>query len=166
MFQLRPATENDQPGIVKLIDEVLREYNDRICLADAEADLQDLRTNFADKGGVFWVLSETKTAKPPVIIGSHAGLPDPDQEMVCNFKRLYLAKPFRGSEWGERLMQVAVDWAIEKKFRRVEFWSDTRFQRAHNFFQKFGFQKTGQIRSMNDALQPYQEFFFYLDLAD
>ena len=61
-------------------------------------------------------------------------------------------------------MQIAIDWAVETGFERVEFWSDTRFQRAHRFFEKFGFQRSGEVRTMNDSHQEYQEYFYFLDL--
>ena len=59
----------------------------------------------------------------------------------------------------------AIDWAREAGFRRVEFWSDTRFARAHAFFGKLGFQTRGETRDMNDGFQPYSEFFFWLDIT-
>ena len=62
-------------------------------------------------------------------------------------------------------MQVTINWAIEKGFRRVEFWSDTRFERAHQFFARFGFQRDGRQRTMHDGHTPYKEYFFFLDLT-
>ena len=61
-------------------------------------------------------------------------------------------------------MDWAVDWSIKNKFHRVEFWSDVRFKRAHSFFEKYGFVKSGEIREMNDGALPYSEFFFYMNL--
>lgn len=61
-------------------------------------------------------------------------------------------------------MQVTIDWARDTGFERVEFWSDTRFERAHRFFEKFGFQKSGEVRDMTDSVVPYSEYFFFLEL--
>ena len=59
-------------------------------------------------------------------------------------------------------------WALERagalKMSRMEFWSDTRFERAHRFYEKNGFVRTGRVRTMTDAFDPYDEFFFYRDL--
>ena len=61
-----------------------------------------------------------------------------------------------------------MDWAIEQarqeEFKRIEFWSDTRFTRAHRFFERIGFQRDGRIREMSDGWIPYQEYFFWYDL--
>ena len=169
MPYLRLANIQDLNGISALIDSVLQEYGDHICLDGAEADLRDISSNYFDRDGMFWVLVK-QDAEPnrsdmkSPIIGCHAALANPNQKHVCNFKRLYLAKPFRGTQWGHRLMQIAIDWATESGFERIEFWSDTRFHRAHHFFKKFGFQLSGQSRVMHDSHQPYEEYFFYLNI--
>ena len=62
-------------------------------------------------------------------------------------------------------MQVTIDWTKEAGFARVEFWSDTRFERAHRFFEKFGFERDGRIREMFDGVDPYQEYFYFLDVS-
>ena len=61
-------------------------------------------------------------------------------------------------------MQNNIDWAKDQGIDRIEFWSDTRFERAHRFFAKFGFEKNGDVRSMDDSHEVYKEFFFFLDL--
>ncbi len=61
-------------------------------------------------------------------------------------------------------MDWAVDWSREHGFRRAQFWSDTRFTRAHRFFEGYGFTKTGEVRDMDDGALPYSEFFFALNL--
>ena len=88
----------------------------------------------------------------------------PLSEHVCTFRRLYLAADLRGADWGRRLMQWALDWASTAGFQRVEFWSDTRFTRAHQFFEKLGFQRDGRTRQMDDGHMPYAEHFFYREL--
>lgn len=164
--KIRIATNADCDGIVALIDGVLREYNDRICLEEggSEADLLDLQTGYFDRGGCFWVLESIDDKGRSSIMGTHATRPYPGKENVCTFKRLYLHRDLRGTHWGSDLMQVTIDWANEKQFGSVEFWSDTRFERAHRFFEKFGFQKTGRRREMDDSAIPYAEFHFRLEL--
>ncbi len=155
----RLATKADQPRIIELIDGVYTEYGEIMCLADADKDLLDIDGYYFARGGTFWVLEQDGR-----IVGSHASHPATTNPEVCTFRRLYLARELRGTEWGRRLMQLTIDWAREQNFRRVEFWSDTRFERAHRFFEKFGFQKTGEVRAMHDGVLPYSEYFFFLDL--
>lgn len=164
-LKIRLATAEDCDGIVELIDGVLVEYGDRICITPggSEADLLDLETGYRNKGGEFWVLEES-VGENCRIVGTHATRPDPSKQGVCTFKRLYLHADFRGTNWGHDLMQVTIDWARDTGFERVEFWSDTRFERAHRFFEKFGFQKSGEVRDMTDSVVPYSEYFFFLEL--
>ena len=165
-FTLRPATNQDQAGIIRLIGSVFEEYQTEVDLENAEADLLDLKKNYTDQGGQFWVLADQQNE----IHGCHSAMAENaplnhrDGQTVCTFKRLYLAANLRGTEWGQKLMQVAIDWAMTQKFNRVEFWSDSRFERAHRFFQKFGFETNGELRTMHDSFEPYQEFHFWMEL--
>jgi N-acetylglutamate synthase-like GNAT family acetyltransferase len=164
-FQLRFAQASDSKPIVELIDSVYREYNDAVCLAGAEADLVDLDASYFDQTGAFWVLERIDELTGNCeIVGTHAATSDPENSDVCVFRRLYLAAGLRGSMWGHRLMQTTIDWTKEQGFKRVEFWSDTRFSRAHRFFEKFGFVRDGRVRQMFDGNDPYQEYFYALDL--
>lgn len=156
---LRPVRAEDVPGVIALVDTVYREYGDRICLDDADRDLLTIHEHYHQQGGDCVVLSVGAR-----VVGLHAVVPLEGKAGICTFRRLYLDKSLRGFGWGERLMQWAVDRAIEMGFRRVEFWSDTRFTRAHRFFGRLGFRQTGEVREMRDAFEPYHEYFFCRDL--
>lgn len=162
-MQIRTAAKTDQPQIVRLIADILREYGDRICLDNCDSDLLDLQRNYFSAGGAFWVLEDGGK-----IFGTVAATPSFDafNEPVspCQLKRLYLHASLRGGNWGVQLMQTAVDWARREGFRQLEFWSDTRFSRAHNFYLKFGCQMTGQVRTVTDTYEPFEEYHFQLDL--
>ena len=160
-LNFRPATTADQPGIIDLVNRVYEEYGDRICLEEADADLLDLQGFYLQQEGEFIVLEKNDT-----ILGTHALLPLADQPGCCTFRRLYLDKSLRGESWGEQLMQWALERASARGFQRVEFWSDTRFERAHRFFQRLGFQPDGRVRQMTDGWIDYQEYFFSRPLDD
>jgi putative acetyltransferase len=160
---IRLARHDDSPAIIDLIADCYAEYDDRVCLeaGGAETDLLDLESRYRGQGGEFWVLELEGRIR-----GSHAALPHPGLPGVCCFRRLYLDRSLRGrTDWGHHLMQVTIDWARDRGFRRVEFWSDTRFQRAHRFFRKFGFEPDGRVREMHDGHEVYSEYFFFLDLS-
>jgi putative acetyltransferase len=159
MMQLRPARPEDQVAIRALIDTVYHEYDDRLCLENADRDLLDIDAHYLQAGGAFVVLDDAGRVR-----GTHAVLPEAARAKVCIFRRLYLEAALRGGPWGARLMQWAIDWARAHGMHRVEFWSDTRFTRAHAFFTRFGCQRDGRIRSMDDGYMPYQEYFFFLNL--
>ncbi|MEZ6093309.1 MAG: GNAT family N-acetyltransferase [Pirellulaceae bacterium] len=158
-MKFRKATNADWRQIADLIERVYHEYGETLCLDDADRDLLDIESYYFKRGGYFWVL-ESESG----IVGSHAAHPSVDAPTVCTFRRLYLDQELRGQDWGRQLMQITIDWAIENAFRKIAFWSDTRFARAHRFFERFGFVKTGEEREMFDAIEPYREFYFYLDI--
>jgi GNAT superfamily N-acetyltransferase len=158
--QLRIATPADQDSIASLIARVFHEYSERICLDAVDCDLVNLESHYFDKGGVFWVLEESGH-----VLGTSAVVPDDSTRGVCWLKRLYLDSSLRGTNWGRTLMQLAVDWAEEREFSRMVFWSDVRFERAHRFYEKHGCERTGEVRTMDDSYVPYQEYFFTLPLS-
>ena len=157
--QIRNADNGDCRKIIQLIDRVLGEWNDSVCLDDSEKDLNDVEANYWNRGGAFFVLEQAGE-----VIGSHAILPLDPQAKLCTFKRLYLDREFRGAGAGQELMQWNIDWVRQRGFERIEFWSDTRFDRAHRFFEKFGFEKSGEAREMDDSHQTYWEYPFFKTL--
>jgi len=156
---LRLASSQDCPSVIHLIDGVLREYGDEICLTGADQDLMDITGHYDQVGGAFVVLDDDARIR-----GTHAVVPDDSRHDVCFLRRLYLDKALRGGEWGSRLMDWTLEWATAHGARRVELWSDTRFERAHAFFRRCAFQPDGRERTMDDGLVPYREYFFYREL--
>ena len=162
---IRDVKQTDWEPIRDLIAACYKPYGERICLDGADNDLLDLLGAYARKGGAFavWEIEDAADTVGP-IHGTHAVLPLRPEEHVCVFRRLYLDPALRGRGLGDELMQWAVDWAKDNGYKKVEFWSDTRFHRAHSFFRRFGFQSNGETREMTDSFEPYQEYFFWLDL--
>lgn len=160
MIHLRAARREDQEAIMALIDTVYREYGDRLCPEGADSDLLDIDRHYVQLGGAFIVLDDMGQVR-----GTHAVVPEATRAGVCVFRRLYLEATWRGGPWGYWLMQWAIEWGQARGMQRVEFWSDTRFTRAHAFFARFGCQRDGRIRTMHDGWMPYQEYFFFLDLV-
>lgn len=158
-MHIRPATSEDGPAVAALIEGVYAEYGELLCLEGADSDLLDLEANYTGKSGEFVVLDDDGRVR-----GSHAMVPIEGRPGLCTFRRLYLDPELRGGEWGQQLMDWAIERATEHGFDRVEFWSDVRFERAHQFFKRFGFQSDGTSRVMNDGVTPYSEYFFFLDL--
>jgi len=160
-YFLRPVRRDDSATLIALIDGVYREYGDRICLENYDSDLFEVPDVYEAKGGAIVVACEDNGT----IAGVHASIPIDGQQELFTFRRLYVAPQYRGTTpVGRLLMQWAIDYARARGAKRIEFWSDTRFTRAHSFFKKFGFTSTGEVRTLTDSWEPYSEFFFYLNL--
>ncbi len=149
---LRPYRKEDRDPVIALIDGVYREYADRVHLEKSEADLRNVPANYAP--GYFMVLEDAGEIRATIAIS-----PDPERPEVCFLKRLYLDARLRGTGAGARLMEWFLETARGLGMTRAELWSDVRFERAHAFYRKHGFQNDGEIRDMDDSWQPYKDFF-------
>jgi putative acetyltransferase len=150
----------DESVVIAIIDGCYREHGDPgIHLEGFDADLLKVDQEYRRNGGEFVVLESDGK-----VVGSHAVYPLDKAKGLATFRRLYLKPEYRGSEHGNLLMQWAIDWVRERSYKNVEFWSDVRFERAHAFFGRFGFNKTGEIRHCSDYWLPYSEFRFTLEL--
>ena len=86
-----------------------------------------------------------------------------DDPSVILLRRMYLDAELRGTGAGARLINWALEKAVELNVRRMELWTDTRFERAHFFYKKMGFLGSGEVRAMDDGAMPYEEFMYYKD---
>lgn len=151
---IRPARQSDREAIIKIIDTCLGEIGDRFFPEGEGHDLLDIEAAYPAKGGAFVVLEHEGQ-----IIGTHATLPINQDKGIATFRRLYLKKEHRAQGFGRDLMVWAIEWCSDKGYKRIEFWSDTRFTCAHKFFESFGFVK-GATRDMDDGALPYSEYHF------
>lgn len=152
-FTIRAATNADAESVIALIDRVYREYGDRVHLEKVDRDLVDLENAYA-RGG-FWLLDDGETVRGTVAITPCNDAPD-----TCYLKRLYLDPALRGTGWGACLLEHAIGRAQQRGLRRMNFWTDVRFTRAHAFYEKHGFVADGRTRTLDDAWEPYTEFFY------
>ncbi|MCS5631608.1 MAG: GNAT family N-acetyltransferase [Pirellulaceae bacterium] len=154
------AQNSDKDRVVALIESCYQEHGDQVILNGDDSDLLNLEDNYRGQAGEFIFVEDQQQT----IVGCHAVVPLDQQTHSCTFRRLYLHKSLRGMGLGHALMQWAIAWARSQGFQRVEFWSDTRFERAHIFFLRSGFLTDKTAREMDDGIQPYSEFFFWIDL--
>ena len=140
-------------GVIALIDRVYQKYGDRICLPNADSDLNDISRTYFSTGGCFWLIAD----ESDTVIGTVAIIPEQCGQALL--KRLYLEPASWGTGAGGRLLDHAVDWCITKEIHTLHFWSDVRFTRAHAFYEKRGYIRDG-IRHMNDGWIPYSEYHF------
>ena len=157
-WNIRPGRKEDAEDLTRLVDEVYREYGDEVDLEGYDRDLLDVEDAYRNRGGEFVVLEVDG-----VVVGAHATQPIDQEAGIVTFRRLYLPKKMRGTEAGKLLMDWAVDWSKEHGYRRVEFWSDTRFERAHRFFERFGFVRGG-LRVVEEGKLKFSEHHYAMDL--
>jgi N-acetylglutamate synthase-like GNAT family acetyltransferase len=144
---LRPATNEDSAGIIALISVCYAEYPPNVLLVDEEEP--ELRTPASSFDG-FWVLESAGE-----VLGCVAAT---KTEQVVELKKMYLAPVLRGGAWAEKLQALVVDFARELGCS-LELWTDTRFNRAHSFYSKCGWRKTGETRELHDFAETTEYHF-------
>ena len=159
-FRIRPGVRSDADALVALVDGVYREYGDEVYLEGYDRDLLDVEESYRAKGGEFVVLEVDGQVR-----GAHATQPVDVERGIVTFRRLYLPPELRGTGAGKLLMDWAVEWSRQKGFHTVEFWSDTRFERAHRFFERYGFVRGG-IRHLEDGPLSFSEHQFTMELGE
>jgi GNAT superfamily N-acetyltransferase len=107
-------------------------------------ELRALASHYAGKGGALWVAESSGQ-----ITGMAATVPhDADTWEIC---RVYTMPSAHGGGLGERLLTIAEAHARDAGARRLVLWSDTRFDRAHSFYEKHSYVRHGPIRVLHDV---------------
>ena len=106
-------------------------------------ELHALASYYGDGGGRLWV-AETGGA----VCGMIATRPLPDGAWeIC---RVYVDPALHGSGLGHTLLDQAERHAIDAGAVRLMLWSDTRFERAHRFYERRSYVRCGPIRVLDD----------------
>jgi len=141
---IRPATDADSAAVVAVVSACWDEYPG--CVTDIEGEAPELlapATALAAKGGACWVFEAD---------GAVAGLVAcwPLGDGVWEVGKMYVAAAHRGSNAARDLLVEAEAYAAAAGATELKLWSDTRFERAHAFYEKHGFVRTGPLRVLGD----------------
>lgn len=141
---LRPGRDADAAGFIRVIGECWSEYPGCVIDIDGEApELHALASHCAKRGGAVWVAEAD---------GEMAGLvcAYPSTDGAWELAKMYVARQWRGSGVATELLGSAQAYARARDAERMVLWSDTRFDRAHRFYEKCGFVRVGPLRVLAD----------------
>lgn len=150
-MKIRPVTKQDIPKIIKLVGDVWAEYD---CVLDTEVEEAHLLAPdeyFRAKDGDFWVVVERNEIVATVgvqMLGEKTG----------ELKSLYVNRDFRRQGLGEKLTELVIKYAQMKGAKEVILWSDTKFTKSHELYERLGFKKVSE-RELKD-LNSSKEFGF------
>ena len=142
---VRPARDADAQDLFGLLALCFAEYPG--CYVDPHEDLTDLRApgrSFGEKGGAFWVAEDERGQ----VCGCIAI--DYPADGAGELHRLYVRPDQRRRGLGERLIRLAEDHARERRAKRIFFWSDTRFAKAHRLYARLGYARAEDTRDLGD----------------
>jgi|GEM_PF-174649 len=140
---IRPALDSDAEGIISLVDRCFSEYEGVYLDVDGEEPiLKTFNSGFKAMGGRSWVLEKAGAVQAcigwsPVVGG-------------IELKKLYLDQNLRGQGLANSMLDLILDAAHRYGTQHIELWSDTKFKRAHRFYEKNGFERTQDVRALND----------------
>ncbi|WP_367614828.1 GNAT family N-acetyltransferase [Plastoroseomonas arctica] len=143
---IRPGRDDDAEGVIRLIGDCWAEYPG--CVLDVDGELPELRSLaswFAQAGGDLWV------ADHEVGLAGMVGVrprPDGSAWEIC---RLYVDGAARGGGLADALLERAEARARAAGAEALVLWTDTRFLRAHAFYEKRGYLRQGPIRVLDDV---------------
>jgi GNAT superfamily N-acetyltransferase len=141
---IRPGRDADAAGFVALIGACWGEYPG--ILFDVEAELRELHAlaaYYAGKGGALWAAEADGRVVGMIAVAPLGG-------GVWEICRLYVLLPWRGVRLAHRLLDQAEAHARASAATRLVLWSDTRFERAHRFYEKRDYVRSGPIRVLQD----------------
>jgi GNAT superfamily N-acetyltransferase len=141
---IRPARDSDSPGFIALTWACWSAYPGVRMDVDAEMpEYRALASYYAEQGGASWAAEADGQ-----ISGMIATRPLADGAWeIC---RVYVHPSLHGGGLGHRLLDVAEAHAVAMGAQRLALWSDTRFDRAHRFYEKRSYVRSGPVRVLAD----------------
>jgi GNAT superfamily N-acetyltransferase len=141
---IRPVRDGDAADLILVVSACWDEYPGCVTDIDGEApELRALATHLAGRGGAGWVAEQDGAAA-----GVVACWPRGTGEWELG--KMYLAPTLRGTGVGENLLRAAEQHARAHGAGALVLWSDTRFSRAHAFYEKHGWLRHGPLRALDD----------------
>jgi putative acetyltransferase len=113
--------------IWQLPEEVIRRY-------DAMSDLDNLRSHYFDNNGTFLVLIDEGR-----VVGS--GAIRRLNNDICELKRMWFLKAYRGRGLGAKMAQMLLDFATKKGYKKVRLDTidEQKQAQAIQLYQRLGF---------------------------
>jgi GNAT superfamily N-acetyltransferase len=141
---IRPGRDSDAEGFIALVGACWSEYPGVILDVDGEVpELRTLASHYGRKGGRLWAAEADGR-----IVGMLAAARHGDG--AWEITRLYVLPEWRGDGLAHRLLDLAEAHARDAGATRLMLWSDTRFDRAHRFYEKRSYVRHGPIRVLGD----------------
>jgi GNAT superfamily N-acetyltransferase len=133
-FFIRPANNLDIPSIKKVVFTSLMEYGLIPDEFGKDNDLNDIEKNYFERNGFFGVLIEADSSQ---VIGTFGLFPA--RYPVCELRKMYLSKPFRGQGLGKVLMEAAIKHATDMHFQKLILETVSPLKEAIALYKSYGF---------------------------
>jgi GNAT superfamily N-acetyltransferase len=151
---LRAGRDGDGPDVIALLTECWLEYPGCVVDIDGEVpELHALASYFAAAGGEMWVAEAEGR-----VVGMIGTRPLANGEWeLC---KLYAYAGQRGSGLARNLYAAMLAHVRAEGGTGVRLWTDTRFERAHQFYEKLGFVQQAGVRELHDLSNSIEFEYF------
>src|SRR6195952_5338782 len=137
---IRPGRDADGPAMIALIRACWSAYPGIRLEVELEMpQLHALGTYYAGFNGILWVAEVNAQVAGMIAIR-------PMEQATWEVCQVYVEPSLHGSGLGHALLDHAERYAIAAGAERLTLWSDTRFERAHRFYEKRSYVKRGPVR--------------------
>ncbi|MCX7326199.1 MAG: GNAT family N-acetyltransferase [Hyphomicrobiales bacterium] len=155
---IRPVADADGQSVAALIAACFAEYPGCLFSWDEFPELRAPASWAAGRGTRMWVLDGHGAAIDGCICAT------PDGQGAMELHKFYLASALRGSGLAQELAGLVFERAHETGAQSIFLWTDTRFTRAHRFYEKLSFARQPQTRLLGD-ISDTTEFLYTLPLV-
>jgi GNAT superfamily N-acetyltransferase len=143
-WHIRTGLDSDGPALIALIWSCWSVYPSIRMDVDREMpELRALATYYNGHGGALWVAEADGVISGMITVRPLHG-------RTWEICRVYVDPTLHGSGLGHALLDQAERHAILSNADRLTLWSDTRFERAHRFYEKRSYVRHGAVRLLND----------------
>ncbi len=142
-WPIRLGRDSDGSALIALIAKCWAAY--RGLKLDVDGEMPELHALATYYDGALWVAEQQKST-----VGMIATRPVPADDGTWEICRVYVDPALHGSRLAHELLDTAESHALRRGAHRLVLWTDTRFERAHAFYEKRSYIRQGGIRVLND----------------
>ena len=111
-------------------------------------ELRALDSYYRRVGGALWIAGD----------GDGMIATRPSFDTMWEICRVYVKPALHGTGLASTLLTTAESYAFKSGAAEFELWTDTRFTRAHRFYEKHGYRKQPEQRTLVETDGPVVEF--------
>lgn len=131
-LKLREAGNSDSTRIRQLVFEVLAEYGLKPDPDSTDKDLDDLESNYTNRGGYFGVIQVAEQIVATLGIYRI-------NETTCELRKMYVLSSQRGQGVGKQLLEFSLQKARDLGYDKIILETATPLIEAIALYKKYGF---------------------------
>jgi ribosomal protein S18 acetylase RimI-like enzyme len=117
---------------------IFNEYDEELlkidtCFEDFEKELEQLPGEYSEPDGTLILAMEAETVAGCVALRKV-------EKEICEMKRLYIRRNFRGKGWGRQLADKIVEEAVNRGYSLMRLDTLDTLEEANTLYKSMGFQ--------------------------